>query len=229
MFELEKSLLTENVIKYIVCKIDAFHKVFANTKLQSFQWEDVLAQALIYEHGKHHVEYNGITANSGYDLICNGIEISCKSGSEKNKRINGEMVPCLSISSYRLKTQKTWEDKVNFMKEKHEDSFFCLSSSFVPYFDNIRAVYNLFVFPHELVNMETVIWKEHQMLHWLQPRGLSESQIYYTVEQTSGEQLWLHVPIDKIWKVFSYETGNIESNQSDILPKENGSFLCFNL
>jgi hypothetical protein len=229
MFELERSLLNEDVARWIVYKIDEFHKTFAKTKLNAFQWEDVLAQALVRAHGDHHVDYEGIGHQSGYDLVCNGIRISCKSGSEKNKKIKGNKIPVLTLSSYRLGTHKTWEDKIAFLKNRHEDSFFCLSSDQVECFGQVRCIYTLYVFPVEVVDIQNVEWHQHQTKTRIQPRGFGTNNTYYTIESSMSEQLWMHVPLELMWKVFTYETANIVSEQPAILPKEEGSFLCLNV
>ena len=229
MFELERSLLTKRVVDFVIWKIDQFHETFVKTRLNSFQWEDVLSQALSYEHGNSSVQYDGIAGQSGYDIICNGIRISCKSGQNQNKISDGIPIPCLLISSYRLKTYKTWEDKVSFMKEQHEDSFFCLNSNFIKCSEESRVVYALYVFPQKLVDMATVIWTPHNTPTTIQQRGLSESKIYYTIKNASGEQLWIHIPIDKMWKVFSYETDLINCNKDGNLSEPKGNFLCLSL
>jgi hypothetical protein len=115
---------------------------------------------------------------SGTDVTCEGVMISCKSGVIKGKKIKK-----LVVSSYRTTSLKTIEEKKIFLDQKHEDVIFSLVHD-----NNAYKIY-AFIQP-QISNLEWLEtkgqWKACDKILWNE----------FKISKSMSDQFWMHLSID---------------------------------
>jgi hypothetical protein len=168
-------LLSDNILNEIRDKIKKHHELYEN-KVTSSNWEEILHKSFIKNNLNSSWNMNG--HQSGTDVTCEGVMISCKSGVIKGKKIKK-----LVVSSYRTTSLKTIEEKKIFLDQKHEDVIFSLV-----YDNNAYKIY-AFIQP-QVSNLEWLEtkgqWKACDKILWNE----------FKISKSMSDQFWMHLSID---------------------------------
>lgn len=180
-------LLSDNVLKEIKSRIIKHHELY-DQKISSTLWEETLHKSFVSNNLKSSWKTYG--HQSGTDVECEGVQISCKSGVVKGKKIKK-----LVISSYRTTSLKTIEEKVDYLDQKHEDIIFSLVST-----DDNQ--YKIYVFTQPKVKQ--LDWKETKG-QW---RTVDENTWNeFKISKSMSDQFWMNLSLDhwNIWGVKVYD------------------------
>lgn len=168
-------ILSNNVIEEIKNRIVKHHELY-DSKISSTLWEEILYKSFKLNNLKCSWKMYG--HQSGSDVECEDIKISCKSGIIKGKKLKK-----LSISSYRTTSLKTIEEKLNYLDQKHEDVIFSLVQD--------QEKYKMFIFVQPKVsqlnwNETKGQWKAIDKLLWNE----------FKISKSMSDQFWMNLSLD---------------------------------
>jgi hypothetical protein len=171
--------LTPRVLDEIQRRINMHHELYENITINSVYWEQILYKALCVEYNT--VEWDVGSHKVGTDVVCEGINISCKGGT-----ISGKRVPRLKVSSHRTTRHKTLIEKLKYLKLPHED----VICSLAPH----NGGYRLTIFhPPDVDLFEWVDYPKK----W---RGTDDSGNILDIVKSMSDQYWINLDYDKLEK-----------------------------
>lgn len=173
------SFITENVYNEIQHRIDLHHELYENITINSVYWEHILYKSLHVEYDS--VEWDVGSHKVGTDVICQGINISCKGGT-----ISGKKVPRLKVSSHRTTQHKTLDEKLKYLRLPHEDIIYSLAPS--------GSGYRLTLF--EPPNIDLFEWREYDK-KW---RGTDSKGDILDIVKSMSDQYWMNLSYDSLEK-----------------------------
>jgi hypothetical protein len=171
--------LTPRVLDEIQRRINMHHELYENITVNSACWEHILYESLCVEYNS--AEWEVGSHKVGTDVVCEGINISCKGGT-----ISGKTVLRLKVSSHRTTQHKTLDAKLKYLKLPHEDVIFSLAS--------YNGGYRLTVFRPPDVDLFT--WVEHTK-KW---RGTDANGNILDIVKSMSDQYWMNLDYDKLEK-----------------------------
>ena len=179
-------LLTNSVIEEIKNRITKHHELY-DSKITSTLWEEILHKSFIKNNMNSN--WNMYGHQSGSDVECEGVQISCKSGIIKGKKIKK-----LSISSYRTTALKTIEEKIAYLDKQHEDIIFSL------------------VFDNEKYKIFTFIQPKVGLLEWTETKSqwkAIDKEIWneFKISKSMSDQFWMNLSMDnwEKWGIKVYD------------------------
>jgi hypothetical protein len=186
MSEIKNVLLSELVLQEIKNRISKHHQLY-DSKISSTLWEEILYKSFLSSGLNASWEMYG--HGSGCDVVCEGVQISCKSGVIKGKKVKK-----LAISSYRTGSHKTIQDKLNFLDEKHEDVIYSLVHD--------GDKYKIFTFTQP--NVSSLEWTETKS-QWKAVN--KETWNEFSIRKKMSDQFWMNLSLDKwdTWGIKIYD------------------------
>lgn len=168
-------ILSNNTLEEIKKRIIKHHELY-DSKITSTLWEEILHKSFISSNLNSKWKMYG--HQSGCDVECENIKISCKSGVVKGKKIKK-----LSISSYRTTSLKTIEEKLNYLDKVHEDVIFSLVHD--------GQKYKIFTFIQPKV--KNLTWQETKG-QWkaLDKHSWNE----FKIAKNMSDQFWMNLSLD---------------------------------
>lgn len=169
-------LLNDSVIEEIKTRIKKHHELYDN-KVSSTLWEEILYKS--FKSNNLNTYWNMGGHGAGTDVKCENINISCKSGVIKGKKIKK-----LSISSYRTTSLKTIQEKINYLDQKHEDIIFSLVHD--------GQKYKIFV----------LIQPKVSGLNWIETKGqwkaVDKDNTWneFKISKSMSDQFWMNLSMD---------------------------------
>jgi hypothetical protein len=170
-----ETILTFPVIEEIKRRIVKHHELY-DSKISSTLWEEILHKS--FKENNMNSTWSMYGHQSGSDVECDGVKISCKSGIIKGKKIKK-----LCISSFRTTSLKTIEEKCEYLDRKHEDIIFSL------------------VYHNEKYKIFTFIQPTISELEWTETKGQWKSidkDLWneFKIAKSMSDQFWMHLSLD---------------------------------
>lgn len=170
-------------------KLAAHHELYSMAPKAEY-WEELLHKSLAevgvitdWKPDSNHGSGKDMTiTESEWDNT--GERISCKTGQIKDGK--------LCISGSRLTKHKTLQEKINFISEKKEDSYFLLSKE-KGCEDNH---YKLIMFPSSALDYKDAQWSvSSHNKNTGAPNYFGEGKGFFaTIQASMSDQLWTYIP-----------------------------------
>lgn len=184
------SFFNNDLYKEIQRRLILHHDLYQNT-VKSTYWEEILYRSL--KSIGEAPEWNCGSHNIAYDLLLNGVKISCKSGTPTKTH--------LKFSGYRLTSHKTLSDKIRFITS-HNQCVHVFLSSIIDKKTN-TVTYKLFSIDAIRIPYNSMKWEEQEK------RYVGEHNDYKAdIVKSMSDQLWTRVPIIKLTKHFEIDITN---------------------
>jgi hypothetical protein len=184
-------IVNKKLLSTIQKYIKKHHSLYS-TPVRSEQWDEILFKSL-KENG-YDVNWDPYTHKIGEDVFCAGYgRISCKGGVINNHTVHGEY---LSFNGSRTTSYKTLNEKIEFMKNKKEDVYFCLAK-YKADKKNITE-YQLIVFDTKLIDYKKLKWNKHKKDFRGQSKGL-----YVEIRNALSDQIWIHIHMYKLKNIYT--------------------------
>lgn len=170
-----KTILSLEVVQEIKNRIKKHHELY-DSKVTSTLWEEILYKSFIKNNLNASWAIYG--HQSGTDIECEGVKISCKSGVIKGKKIKK-----LVVSSYRTTSYGNLNEKLEYLDQKHEDVIFSLVNT-------DANNYKIYTFKQPTVkNLDwsdtCSQWKAHDS-NWNE----------FRICKKMSDQFWMHLSMD---------------------------------
>jgi hypothetical protein len=182
-FLLKKDLLlSENVLQEIKNCIYLHHQIY-DIKVSGELWENILHKSFV--KCNLNSVWNSNSHRIGTDIIVEGVNVSCKSGSYIGKKVKK-----LVISSHRTTKLKTIEEKKKFLDSPHEDVILSLVEE--------NNKYKLFVYNKPLISN----------LQWIEESGGwsaidDKTGNSFKISRKMSDQFWMYLNMNN-WNIWGY-------------------------
>lgn len=160
-----KELIQKSIIKH--------HEIY-NIPIKAEYWEYILHNAFIEDNKTSIWDSNSHAV--GTDIVCNGVNISCKSGN-----FTGNSYQTLNISSYRTTKHKTLNEKIKYISLNHEDVIFSLV-----YFEYDKLYRVHIINP---LDFKTFKWEKRNGNYFGKQKGTKHTA---KIAKSMSDQLWIY-------------------------------------
>lgn len=180
-----------NNLKTITNRIISHHELY-DLPVFGELWEEILHKSFIDIGEESEWEANR-SHSIGKDIVHNNHgRISCKSGVLNIKK------GTLKLNGSRTTKHETIKAKIDFLSEKQDDVYYCLSRNKSDWDKNIKKYY-LFVFPSSLLDFQNQTWietfsKKQTVSGW----KCNSTKYNAQISKALSDQLWIDIDINCI-------------------------------
>ena len=191
MFSINNKEKLNQICNTIEDIIKAHHNIYDLPVLAEY-WENVLSRSL-RANGINNDWTPDLNHAQGLDMIIEDkLRVSCKSG-----QILGRKQNVLKISGSRMTKHKTLQEKLDYLADKKEDVYMCLSRSKKDWNKGKRK-YSFVVFPSDILQYSSMNWVDTFVTKgpnkgMLNGHKASNEALDATISFSCSHQLWTKI------------------------------------
>lgn len=186
-----EKICPNTVLNHIKDRINQHHKLYKTLPVKDIYWEYILSNSL--KDANFVCKWDPESHDAGKDIVVDGLKykrISCKSGmlsySKRKKKITK-----LKISGFRTTSQKTLEEKLNYIDNNHEDIVYSLSSTLFK--SHKKYVLTIFTPP----KFKDLTWTEsYTKKNKVNYKSSKLNGVYAKILSSCSDQLWYWIDYD---------------------------------